>query len=213
MLLVTVFGNKLNRQSSFFFLGWGKYALYVTKISVYLNIINYVLSQVIGPAIPIVAHTVAIAHEEYGTGYQSVHLCIIGFLFRYIYDYSTVVGLTQIVEHLQHSLSPLWPLCWQLSLQQNYVNVHKLLFQKTLYNLCSNIQTSQLYFILIIAVAGHIHSYTSVLIQQHSYNSQRASMYNYIAIASQLDIQCSCFLSVSWLFLVSQTLLYSFHRD
>ena len=138
----------------------------------YLHIMSYVLSQVhlfLQLHIQLPQHTRSIAQAT------SQCMCVCVLLDFYSGMYSTVVGLTQIVEHSQHSLSPLQPLCWQLSLQQNYVNVHTSMFQKTLYNLCSDIQTSQLHFILIIAVASHIHSYTSVLIQQHSYSWQQSA--------------------------------------
>ena len=65
MMLVTVFGNKLNRRSFLFFLGWGKYAILLNYI---LRTYNK-LCTFIGPAIPIVAISVAIAHKQYGTDY------------------------------------------------------------------------------------------------------------------------------------------------
>ena len=68
MMLVTVFGNKLNKRRFFFFLGWGKPVPteYFFQ-SNFLHICTYVLF--IGPAIPIVAISVGVAHEHYGTDY------------------------------------------------------------------------------------------------------------------------------------------------
>ena len=75
MMLVTVFGNKLNKQRFFFFLGWGKPVPnehYFKSTSKFLHICMYVLF--IGPAIPIVAISVGVAHEHYGTDYYSEHV-------------------------------------------------------------------------------------------------------------------------------------------
>ena len=60
MMLVTVFGNKLNKQRFFFFLGWGKACnkRLFFKFALYTRV---------GPAIPIVAISVGVAHEHYGT--------------------------------------------------------------------------------------------------------------------------------------------------
>ena len=60
MMLVTVFGNKLNHYLFFLALGWGKHRLYYNY-----NVSVYFLPT--GPAIPIVAISVGIAHEQYGT--------------------------------------------------------------------------------------------------------------------------------------------------
>ena len=61
MMLVTVFGNKLNKRQFFFLLGWGKSYVRILKdysISLY---------TCVDPAIPIVAISVGVAHEHYGT--------------------------------------------------------------------------------------------------------------------------------------------------
>jgi len=60
MMLVTVFGNKLNRRRFFFILGWG-------KAPVYLLCILYTIHISLGPAIPIVAISAGVGHEHYGT--------------------------------------------------------------------------------------------------------------------------------------------------
>jgi len=60
MMLVTVFGNKLNTQRFFCFgLGW---VLYFMNVAIYFH-----YCMLIGPAIPIVAISVGIAHRHYGT--------------------------------------------------------------------------------------------------------------------------------------------------
>ena len=57
MMLVTVFGNKLNCRRFFFILGWGKHHLHLQVSNVFWSL---------GPAIPIVAISVGLAHEHYG---------------------------------------------------------------------------------------------------------------------------------------------------
>ena len=66
MMLVTVFGNKLNKRYFFFFLGWGKYGLYFLYMHAHMII---AICTFVGPAVPIVAISAAIAHEQYGTDY------------------------------------------------------------------------------------------------------------------------------------------------
>ena len=66
MKLVTVLGNRLNRRCFFFLLGWGKPILTDYFFRCALKFLNaHVL--LIGPAIPIVAISVGVAHEHYGT--------------------------------------------------------------------------------------------------------------------------------------------------
>ena len=60
MMLVTIFGNKLNKRCFFIFLGWGK------LIPIVIHLATYVIIH-IGPAIPIVAISVGIVHRHYGT--------------------------------------------------------------------------------------------------------------------------------------------------
>jgi len=64
MMLVTVFKNKFNKQSFFLILGWGKLP---NNSSTVTKCIYKHLSFSIVPAIPIVAISVGIAHEHYGT--------------------------------------------------------------------------------------------------------------------------------------------------
>ena len=63
MMLVTVFGNKLNNRRFFFVLGWGKPKCYCMIFQVGFSFIST------GPAIPIVAISAGIAHKHYGTDY------------------------------------------------------------------------------------------------------------------------------------------------
>ena len=67
MMLVTVLGNKLNKQRFFFILGWGKFTLADHKILGSNFPYTYVF--LIGPAILIVGISVGLAHEHYGTDY------------------------------------------------------------------------------------------------------------------------------------------------
>jgi len=60
MMLVTVFGNRFNRQRFFFILGWGKYS-HPDHMKVIMSL------NLLGPAIPIVAISLGLAHEHYGT--------------------------------------------------------------------------------------------------------------------------------------------------
>ena len=62
MMLVTVFGNKLNKRRFFLILGWGK------KPAASMHFINF-LPYIKGPAIPIVIISAGIAHKHYGTDY------------------------------------------------------------------------------------------------------------------------------------------------
>ena len=61
MMLVTMFGNRLNKRRFFFIMGWGKLPNYLSYIA---NILN---TTCIVPAIPIVAISVGLVHEHYGT--------------------------------------------------------------------------------------------------------------------------------------------------
>ena len=62
MMLVTVFGNKLNRRLFFFILGWGEH-----KCTEVIVLYNYMIIFTLGPAIPIVAISAGIVHRHYGT--------------------------------------------------------------------------------------------------------------------------------------------------
>ena len=63
MMLVTVFGNKLNRRRFFFTLGWGEH-----KCTEEIVLCNYtIIFFTLGPAIPIVAISAGIVHRHYGT--------------------------------------------------------------------------------------------------------------------------------------------------
>ena len=68
MMLITVFGNKLNKRRFFFILGWGKFAF--TAFSSFLCTCTLIyVCTFIGPAIPIVTISAITAHEQYGTDY------------------------------------------------------------------------------------------------------------------------------------------------
>ena len=65
MMLVTVFGNKLNKKRFFLLLGWGKKPAVAAMHLI--NFLPFFLYK--GPAIPIVAISAGIAHKQYGTNY------------------------------------------------------------------------------------------------------------------------------------------------